>query len=134
MISPPFCNCSCRIFNLDSLGGKSQEDLDAGRKTNVTLYTEPEGERFADLMAEVNSAYGIGLIQQKIKRATPGDDDGSFVNAGYPMAVANLGSFPYVDPAYHTEEDVPERVDIPNLKMATQASLAAGLRVDLGIW
>ena len=120
------------IFNMDSLGGKSQEDVDAGRKTNVTLYTEPEGERFADLMAEVNDAYGIGLIQGKVKRPKPGDDDGSFINAGYPMAVANLGSFPYADPAYHTEDDVPERVDIPNLRMGAQASLAAGLRVDMG--
>ena len=38
------------IFNLDSLGGKSQADIDAGHRTNVTLYTKPEGERFADLM------------------------------------------------------------------------------------
>ncbi len=120
------------IFNIDSLGGKSQEDMDAGRKTNVTLYTEPEGERFADLMADVNQVYDIGLVQQKIRRKSPGDDDGSFVKAGYSMAVANLGSYPYVDPNYHTEQDIPEFVDIPNVWMATRASLAAGLRVDRG--
>ena len=118
------------IFNLDSMGGKSQADIEAGRKPNVTLYTETEGERLADLMAEVNEAYGIGLAQQKVKRTRPGDDDGSFVKAGFPMAVANLGSYPYADAEYHTEEDRPERVDIPNLAMATQASLAAALRAD----
>ena len=120
------------IFNLDSLGGKSQADADAGRRTNVTLYTNPEGERFADLMVDVNKIYDIGLIQEKFQRQSPGDDDGSYINAGYPIAVANLGSFPYVDPNYHRETDIPEHVDIPNVCMATQASLAAGLRVDLG--
>jgi len=114
------------------MGGKPQADMDAGRKTNVTLYTKPEGERFADLMAEVNKTYGIGLIQQKYQRQSPGDDDGSYINAGYPMAVANLGSYPYADPNYHTEQDIPEFVDVPNLWMATQASLAAGLRAERG--
>ena len=120
------------IFNLDSLGGKSQADADAGRRTNVTLYTKPEGERFADLMADVNKIYEVGLIQEKFQRTAPGDDDGSYINAGYPIAVANLGSFPYVDPNYHRETDIPEYVDIPNVCMGTQASLAAGLRVDRG--
>ena len=120
------------IFNLDSLGGKSREEIDVGRKTNVTLYTEPEGERFADLMAEVNDFYDIGLVQSKYHRKSQGDDDGSFINAGFPVAVANIGSYPYADPNYHLETDIPELVDIPNVCMATQASLAAGLRVDLG--
>ncbi|MBI1928144.1 hypothetical protein HYR99_28350, partial [Candidatus Poribacteria bacterium] len=47
-------------------------------------------------------------------------------------AVANIGSYPYADPNYHTEQDIPEFVDVPNLWMATQASLAAGLRVERG--
>ncbi|MDP6775469.1 MAG: M28 family peptidase [Candidatus Latescibacteria bacterium] len=121
------------IYNVDSLGGKSQEDIDAGWKTNVTMFTEPEGERFADLMAEVNETYGIGLDQTKGRRPNPGDDDGSFIKAGFPNAVINVGSFPYADPAYHTEEDGPDRVDIGNLTMAAQASLAALLHVDLGL-
>ena len=120
------------VFNTDSLGGKPQADIDAGRKTNVTLYTEADGERFADLMAEVNRAYGIGLLQRKQQRTSPGDDDGSFINAGFPMAVVNVGSSPYADPSYHTEEDIPESVDIENVCMSVQASLAAGLRVDRG--
>ena len=120
------------IFNLDSMGGKSQADINANRKTNVTLFTEPEGERFADLMDEVNEIYQIGLTQRKHQRQSPGDDDGSFIKAGFPMAIMNVGSFPYADPNYHLETDIPELVDIQNLCMSTQASLAAGLSVDLG--
>jgi hypothetical protein len=118
------------IFNIDSLGGKSDEDLRTGRKTSATLYTEPEGERFADLMGAVNGHYGIGLHHQKVLRQSPGDDDGSFINAGFPMAVANIGSYPYADPNYHLESDTPDLVDIENVAMATRASLAAGLWVD----
>jgi hypothetical protein len=118
------------IFNTDSLGGKSDADTAAGRKTNVTLYTAPEGKRLADLMAEVNDAYKIGLIQSSYQRKNPGDDDGSFIKAGYPAAIANLGSYPYTDPNYHEAGDTPERVDIVNVRMATQAVLAAVLRLD----
>ncbi|MBI5819686.1 MAG: M28 family peptidase [Verrucomicrobia bacterium] len=118
------------IFNVDSIGGKSDEDIAAGRKTNVTLYTAPEGKRLADLMAEVNDAYKIGLIQSSYERKRPGDDDGSFIKAGYPCAVASLGSYPYADSAYHEAEDKPERVDFVNVRMSTQATLAAVLRLD----
>jgi hypothetical protein len=118
------------VFNTDSLGGKSDEDVKAGRKTNVTLYTAPEGKRLAELMAEVNAAYRIGLEQSSYQRPRPGDDDGSFVKAGYPCAVANLGSYPYADAAYHEAGDVPARVDLVNVRLATQAILAAVLRLD----
>ena len=118
------------IFNLDSLGGKGHQAIDAGHKTNVTLYSDPAGEPFADLMAEVNEIYRIGLLQTKFMRQRPGDDDGSFINAGFPMAVMNVGSYPYADPNYHLETDRPEVVDIENVRLATQASLAAGLHVD----
>jgi hypothetical protein len=117
------------IFNIDSIGGKAQADIDAGRKTNVTAYTTPEGRRLADLMAEVNEIYGIGLAQSSYQRPRPNDDDGSFVNAGFPAAIGNFGSMPYVDPNYHCETDVPEAVDLTNVRMAVQASLAAIVRV-----
>ncbi|MDH7570117.1 MAG: M28 family peptidase [Armatimonadota bacterium] len=117
------------IFNLDGLGGKSREEQQLGKKTNVTLYTTDEGERLADLMAEVNQRYTIGLEQRKHRRANPGDDDGSFIKAGFAAAVANIGSYPYGDPNYHRETDVPELVDLANVRMATQASLAAVLTV-----
>jgi len=118
------------IFNTDSLGGRSDEDVTAGRKTNVTLYTAPEGKRLAELMAEVNETYKIGLVQSSYQRQRPGDDDGSFIKAGYTCAVANLGSCPYADAGYHEAGDVPDRVDIVNVRMATQATLAAVLRLD----
>jgi len=118
------------VFNLDALGGKSQQDRRAGRHTNVTYYTRPEGARLAELMAEANQTYGIGLVQTAYQREQPGDDDGSFINAGYPAAVANIGSHPYADPNYHAEGDVPELVDLPNVRKTVQATLAAILTLD----
>ncbi len=119
------------ILNLDALAGKSKEEESAGVKTNVTLYTTDEGEKIADLYSEINSFYKIGLIQEKYKRKTPGDDDGSFIKAGYPTAVANFGSYPYADPKYHDEGDIPERVDLINLRMVTQLNLAVILKIDM---
>jgi Zn-dependent M28 family amino/carboxypeptidase len=118
------------IFNTDSLGGKSDEDIAAGKKTNVSLYTSPEGKRLADLMAEMNTQYKIGLIQSSAQRAQPGDDDGSFFKVGYRCVIANLGSYPYADAEYHLTGEVPERVDLVNVQMAAQATLAAVLHLD----
>jgi len=118
------------IINIDSLGGKSQEAIEAGLKTNVTLYTTPEGERLADLMIELNERYHIGLVQSKARRERPGDDDGSFIMEGFSAAVMNVGSFPYADPCYHRECDEPGRVDIVNVRLATQLTLAACLYLD----
>ena len=120
------------IFNLDAIAGKSQAARDAGRRTNVTLYTSSQGERLARLMAEVNEVYGIGLEQSSYQRQSPGDDDGSFIRAGYPAAVANFGSYPYADPNYHEAWDIPELVDIANVRMTVQATLAAVLSLDEG--
>jgi hypothetical protein len=117
-------------FNIDSLGGKSQEDIDAGRKTNATLYTVPEARWLADLQAQVIVDYGIDLVETIKQREVPNDDDGSFVKAGYGVTIMNLGSFPYGDPNYHLESDTVENVDIENVWLATQASLAAILTVD----
>ncbi len=118
------------VFNTDSLGGKPREALKAGRKTNATLYTKPEGKQLADLMCQVNEDYSIGLQQEVHKRKQPGDDDGSFIKAGFPAAIINVGSHPYGDPNYHRETDVPEEVDIENVTMATKAILAAIMTVD----
>ena len=41
------------------------------------------------------------LEQRAVKRPGPGDDDGSFVKAGYAAAVVNIGSWPCGDPNYH---------------------------------
>jgi len=118
------------VFNIDGVGVKTAEDTTAQKKTNVTAFTLPEGERLADLMSAVNVRYAIGLEQRTVKRTRPGDDDGSFVNAGYPTAVVNIGSWPYGDPNYHTEGDIPELCDVKNADMAVQAPLAAILTLD----
>ncbi len=118
------------VFNLDGLGRKSPKDMAARRMTNVSLYTTDEGERLADLMAEVNELYGIGLEQSKYKRPRPGDDDGSFVKAGYSAAIMNIGSYPYADPCYHCECDVADNCDFENAALAAKATVAAIMHID----
>ena len=60
----------------------------------------------------------------------PGDDDGSFINAGFPWAVLNIGSMPYADPNYHLETDTPDKVDIKNAELTVRLTLAAILYLD----
>ncbi len=121
------------VFNLDGIGAKGTEQAASGKKTNVTAYTKPEGRRLAELMAEVNARYSIGLEQRAAERPGPGDDDGSFILAGFPAAVINIGSWPYADPNYHAEGDIPETCDIQNAAMTVQATLAAVLTLDRGV-
>ena len=117
-------------FNLDGIGVKPVDQTQAGKKTNVTAYTVSEGERLAQLMAAVNAHFAIGLAQRAAKRQGPGDDDGSFVRAGYSAAVINIGSWPYGDPNYHAEGDIPQRCDFANAALTVRATLAAVLTVD----
>jgi len=118
------------VFNMDGIGAKTPEQTAAGKKTNVTAYTKPDGRHLAELMAEVNARYAIGLEQRTEERSRPGDDDGSFVLAGYPAAVINIGSWPYGDPNYHAEGDTPETCDIENAAMTVRATVAAVVTVD----
>lgn len=118
------------VINLDGIGVKSAEDTAAGKKTNVILYTMPEGEPIAQLAFAANERFGIGLEQRIDKRPRPGDDDGSFVRAGYPAAVVMIGSYPYADPNYHTEDDIPERTDVVNAAMTVQVALATVITLD----
>lgn len=118
------------VLNLDGIGAKSAEDTAQGKKTNVTAFTVAEGERLAQLMGAVNDHFQIGLEQRTVKRPRPGDDDGSFVRAGYGAAVINIGSWPYADPNYHAEGDVPQRCDVENAAMTVRATLAAVLTLD----
>lgn len=115
-------------INLDGIGVKSPEQ--AGQLTNVTRYTSAEGERLAALMARLNERYTLGLVQSKYRSERPGDDDGSFINAGFPWAVLNIGSLPYGDPNYHTEGDTADKVGITNAQVAVQLTLAAILHLD----
>ena len=119
------------VFNLDGIGAKGAEATRQGKKTNVTAYTTPEGERLAQLMTAASARYAIGLEQRIAKRTGPGDDDGSFVRAGYGAAVVNIGSWPYADPNYHAEGDIPERCDVQNAALTLRATLAAILTVDM---
>lgn len=116
-------------INLDGIGVKAPEQ--AGQLTNVTRYTSTEGERLADLMARLNEGYALGLVQSKYRSERPGDDDGSFINAGFPWAVLNIGSMPYGDPNYHSEGDTADTVDITNAKVTVQLTLAAILHLDV---
>ena len=122
------------VVNVDSLGGKSDEAVAAGRWTNATLYTVEEGRRLAELMSVVNRRYGLGLDQCVVRREFANDDDGSFVKSGYGCAVANCGSFPYGDAQYHLPGDTAARVDIPNVLAAARMTLAAILHVDRDAW
>ena len=116
------------VINLDGIGVKTLSQ--AGLLTNVTRYTTPEGEKLADMMAMLNTRHALGLQQTKFLSSRPGDDDGSFINAGFPWAVLNIGSMPYGDPNYHTEEDTADKVDFENAKVTVQLTLAALLYLD----
>lgn len=118
------------VLNLDGLGGKSPKDNLFGRLSNVTRYSTAEGEAIADLSFELNQKLEIGLNQKKYFYDQIDDDDGSFINAGIKRAVMNTGSFPFAEPNYHTVNDMAENVDIQNLKLATQLSLATVLYWD----
>jgi len=119
------------VFNIDTIGGKSQADIDAGNKTSAVLYTtEPDGKRLAEIVTKANTDYGIGLKHTEYKRQAPGDDVGSFVKAGYTAAIALFGSYPYADPEYHKEGDSADRVDIENVFLATKLALAGILEID----
>ena len=93
------------VLNLDSLGGKSDDDARAGRKTCVARFTTPEGEAVADLLGSLNESLELDLHYGTHRCERPNDDDGSFVKAGIPAAILLVGSFPYEDPRYHTEND-----------------------------
>jgi len=116
------------VLNLDGLGAKAAEDQ--GLLTNVTRYSSPEGEPLADLMAELNDRYHLGLRQNKFFSEHPNDDDGSFVKAGIPQAVLNIGSMPYAEAYYHTTEDIPEHVGWENVRLAAMLSLAWVAHLD----
>ncbi len=116
------------LINMDGIGVKGPSQ--AGQLTNVTRYTSPEGERLADMMAMLNTKHALGLQQSKYLSKQPGDDDGSFIKAGFPWSVLNIGSMPYADPNYHTEEDKADKVDYTNAAVTVKLTLAAVLWLD----
>ncbi len=116
------------LINLDAVGGKSADK--SGQLINVTRYTTPEGERLADLNKKLNDRFSIGLEQSKYRSDNPGDDDGSFINAGFPWAILNIGSMPYSDPNYHLETDTPDKVDYDTAEKVVSLTLALILHLD----
>jgi hypothetical protein len=116
------------LINMDGISGKSPEK--AGHKTNVTRFTTPEGERLANLFTSLNQSLAIGLEQSTYRNESPGDDDGSFIKAGFPWAVANKGSIPNADPNYHSEGDTADKVDYENASVAVKLTLAVILYLD----
>jgi Zn-dependent M28 family amino/carboxypeptidase len=116
------------LINMDGIGVKGPEQ--AGHMTNVTRYTTDEGERLADMMTKLNERHSIGLEQSKFRSKRPGDDDGSFINAGFVWSVLNIGSLPYADPYYHQEGDTAEKVDCANAALTVKLTLAAVLHLD----
>ena len=123
--------CVRGVVNVDSIGGRSQDDVDAGRPTHVTRFVTPEGEALAERTAALNERYGIGLETARFHSEQPNDDDGSFIKAGIPAAVLHIGSFPYANPDYHDTGDVPEKVDIDLVARSARLSLALLLDLDL---
>jgi len=120
---------SC-ILNVDSIGGKSEEAIREGRKTNAICYTCEEGKLPAEMLYQINERYEIGLEQEIHLQKAPSNDDGSFIKEGFKHAIACVGSAPYGDPNYHLETDIPEHVDVENVCMAVQMILAFLLELD----
>ena len=116
------------VINMDGIGVKSPSQK--GQLINVTRYTTPEGERLADMMATLNIHHSLGLQQSKYFMKSPGDDDGSFIKAGFPWSVLNIGSWPYEDPNYHQEGDTADKVDYENATVTVKLTLAAVLHLD----
>jgi hypothetical protein len=120
------------VLNVDSLDGKSDEDMAAGKLIHVVGYSTEEGRPLAELIAGCAARYGIGLDVQVGFKPHVNDDDGMFINAGYRTTVMNVGSWPYGDSEYHLPGDIPERVSIENVVRSTQLLLAAILEIDAG--
>lgn len=117
------------VLNQDSLCGKSDETLAAGIKTNVSAFCTPEGKALADFIVSEAARYDLPICASAVLKERVNDDDGSFIRAGYPDTVHNLGSLPYSDPQYHLAGDIPERVDLINLQLAVQLILASILDI-----
>jgi acetylornithine deacetylase/succinyl-diaminopimelate desuccinylase-like protein len=118
------------VLNVDSLDGKSDADMAAGRLTHVVGYSTDEGRTLAELVERCNRTHDIGLDVALAFKQHINDDDGMFINAGFRTTVMNLGSWPYGDAEYHLVGDRPERVNLENLKRSTQLILAAVLELD----
>jgi hypothetical protein len=118
------------VLNVDSLDGKSDEDIADGILTHTVTYSTDEGRPLAEHIAGCAPRHGIEMDVRVVFKDHVNDDDGMFINAGYRRTVMNVGSFPYEDSQYHLLGDVPERVNIENVVRSTQLLLVAVLEID----
>ena len=118
------------VINCDGWGARTEAQAEADEKSHGIQYTCDEGRWLADLMVRMNEEYGIGLTQYVSQRERPGDDDGSFVQAGYGAAIMNGGGGAGTYPYYHREDDVPEYVDVESVVKLTRVTVAAALELD----
>lgn len=118
------------VLNQDSIAGKPDEDRAAGRLTHTAAYSTPEGREIAELEARLNRELHLGLDVNVWFKEYVNDDDGMFIKEGFRRTVMNVGSCPYKDSQYHLVGDVPERVDLDNVRRSTQLVLATILALD----
>jgi len=118
------------VLNCDGFGSRTEAQARVDEKSHGIQYTVDEGRWLAELMVRMNEEYGVGLTQYLSKRERPGDDDGSFVNAGYAAAIMNGGGGAGTYPYYHREDDIAEHVDVDSVRRLTQVTLAAVLWLD----
>lgn len=118
------------VINCDGWGARTGEQARSDEKSHGLQYTTDDGRWLADLMVRMNQEHSLGLTQYVSRRERPGDDDGSFVNAGYGSALMNGGGGAGMYPYYHREDDVPEHVDVDSVARLTQVTLAAALEID----
>ncbi len=117
------------LINVDGVGVKAPRS--DGKFLNVTRYATDEGEKLANMMTMLNERHSIGLVQSILRSERPNDDDGSFINAGFPWSIRNAGSIPNSHPGYHTEEDTAETVDYENAAVTIKLTLAGILYLDM---
>ena len=120
------------VLNVDSLDGKSDADMAAGKMTHMVTYSTDEGRPLAEFVASRADHFTIGLVPDVVFKEKVNDDDGMFINAGYRRTVMNVGSFPYVDSQYHLPGDIPERVNIENVVQSVKLILAAIVGISEG--
>jgi hypothetical protein len=118
------------VINVDSIDGKSDAEMAAGKLTHVVAHSTEQGRELAELIATCGPRHGIDLDVRVVFKEHINDDDGMFINAGFGASVMNLGSWPYADSEYHLPGDAPERVNIENVVRSTQLLLAAIVEID----
>ena len=82
------------VLNVDSIDGKSDEDMAAGRLTHVVCYSTDEGRALAEFIVSRAARYAIPLDARIHFKPKVNDDHGMFIKAGFRRTVMNVGSFP----------------------------------------